>query len=253
VFEFYIGAMKTASSAEHSLLDSFRDHVLSPLETAQERVDREYTEVGAERRAYEQFEARVASIETVTSSRPQTTPMSLSDDSESQATRKLRNAFRATVMSVDHYDDVYGETLEEHVLEEFSADVATVFRDDRATPFTDPVKAVVTAGVQESIQERDAFLRTLDREQDSLAASRRTIASLLDEHDGPRVPGWYRSEFETTLEEVAERRQEAIRHRPSIHYGDCHDFCTYLYRNQDWTYPVLTATARFRRAVTYEG
>jgi len=58
--------MGIVTRTECSLSDSLRDHVLSPVETAKRRVDKECTEVGEEQRAYEQFKTSVAGVDTVT-------------------------------------------------------------------------------------------------------------------------------------------------------------------------------------------
>jgi hypothetical protein len=104
----------------------------------------------------------------------------------------------------------------------------------------------VTA-IQQAIDGRDDFLEILDRERESLTASRRAMVAVLDEQDGPHVPDWYRTEFESRLDAVAEDRQQTLNERPSTARTDGHDLCGYLYRQMDWTYPVLTALARFRR------
>jgi len=222
--------------------------VLSPIEAAERRVDRESAEVAAERDAYEQFSDRVAGIATVTTPQSQLTPTPrLYVDAHPPAAEQLRSAFRATVMSVDHYDDVYDESLPEYVAAELSDDIATVFADDLMTPFMEPAKTTLTTAIQRAINGREQFLDVLDQERASLKATHCTLADLLNEQDGPQVPNWYRPEFETTLEELADQRQETLHDRPAIARTDGHDLCTYLYQDQAWTYPVLTALARFRR------
>jgi len=155
-------------------------------------------------------------------------------------------------MGVDHYDDVYGESLAEHATAELSPEVATIFRADGAMSFSEPAKTVLVSAVQRAIEERDLYLTVLEREQDSLETGHRALANLLDEHEGPQVADWYRPEFEHTLDDIATQRQETIQDRMRTYRTDEHDLCSCLYSSYDWTYPVLTAVTRFRRAVVWE-
>jgi len=120
--------MSTDTESAYFLLESLREHVLSPIATAEQRVATERTKVTAERRAYHQFYDRISGIETVTTTRLPTTPTPRTyAESRPRAVERVRTAFRATVMMVDHYDDVYDESLNEHVSAELSPDVAALF------------------------------------------------------------------------------------------------------------------------------
>jgi len=112
--------------------ESLQYYVLEPVTTAESVLDQEYKEVAAERRAFEQFQGRVAAVETV------------SDVSAAPATRvplyanrsRVRCAFRETVMSGDHYDEVYGESLVKHAAAELSDEIAAGLRGDAHLQFT---------------------------------------------------------------------------------------------------------------------
>jgi len=225
-----------------------REHVLSPLETAHERVEREYTEVEAERRAYTQFKERVSGIDTGPTAPAQSmTAVRSIDTSGRHSVERVRCAFRATVMSVDHYDGHYGESLDEHVAAELSPDIATFFRDDQITTVTEPAKTVLIGAIDRAVTQREGVLDTLDREQESLENSQTALADLLDTYDEPRVTDQYRPEIEDSLDELAKGRQETFTNRPPMARTNGHDLCQYLYWESDWTYPVLTALARFRQ------
>jgi hypothetical protein len=58
-----------------------------------------------------------------------------------------------------------------------------------------------------------------------------------------------RGEFEGTLDDLAQSRQSLIQRRDPTSRTDGHDICEYLYRDAEWTYPVLTAVTRFRTTV----
>lgn len=242
--------MGTASGLEFSPRESLRDHVLSPVATAERRVNDEHSELIAERHGYERFKDRLRGIETVTQTESRAGPSTRTYvASQSRPIECIRSAFRETVMSVDHFEEVYGESLDEHVATELSPEVTALLENPQATTFTEQAKTVLLTAVQRAINERHLFIEILEWEQESLTESRRTLTDLLAEQDGPRVPEWYRSEFETTLDELAARRQETLQERPTTARMNGHDLCTYLYQREDWTYPVLTALARFRRTV----
>jgi len=241
--------MGTSNQVDDPVLRTLRDHVLDPLTTAEEVVEAEYAEVEAERRAFAQFSDRIAGIETVSMERgdpgrPQTVV-----DPSTQRVERLRSAFRETVMSVDHYEERYGEPLVAHVVGELSADVATGFRRESAAPFTQFYKTALSNAVDTAIGGRALLCDHLDAERASLETSHETFTDLLDDAGGPGDPTRLRGDFETTLDDLAGSRQALIQRRDPMSRTDGHELCAYLYREPDWTYPVLTAVTRFRTAV----
>lgn len=153
-------------------------------------------------------------------------------------------------MGVSHYEEFYGESLDEHVAADLSAEVATGLQRN-GTAFTDVYKRRLRAAVEQAIEQREAFCECLATERDSLATCREGLVDLLDTLDGPRVPAWYAAEFEDDLASLAAQRQETMRTRERVGRVDGHDLCAYLYGEPEWTYPVLTAVTRFRTAVDY--
>jgi len=231
------------------IADTLREHVLSPISVAETSVEHEYADVEAELEAYERFKDRVAGIDTVsTSSAPAPTPQSREVQSRQRMVERVRSGFRETVMSVDHYDEMYGESLVEHAAAELSADVAVVFRRERATPFTEMTKRVLTSAVERAVEQRETFLDTLEGEQDGLESGRATLASLLDDYGTGTASDAHRADVTERLDDLARERQEVLRSRTTSVRTDGHDLCAYLYRDHEWTYPVLTATTRFRTA-----
>lgn len=239
--------MDTTTQTSDPIADTMREHVLSPLSVAETSVDREYADVEAEMEAYERFKDRVAGIDTVsTSSSPRPTPQTREVRSRQRTVERVRSDFRETVMSVDHYDEVYGESLVEHAAAELSADVAVVFRRERATPFTEMTKRVLTSAVERAVEQRETFLDTLEGEQDDLESGRATLADLLDDYGTGTASDAHRTDVTERLDDLARERQELLRSRTTSVRTDGHDLCEYLYRDHEWTYPVLTATTRFR-------
>lgn len=242
--------MADVRDAEYSVADTLRRHVLRPVTTAEADVESELAEVRAEREMFEQFGKRVAAVETVTTPEP-TTPATQTTfvDSRSRAVDRVRSAFRETVMSVDHYDEVYGESLVEHAAAELSADVAAGFARETAAPFSELYKSTLTSAVQDAVDDRDSFCDLLEAERDSLGRAEAALEEMLDDCDGVSVPTRDRGGFQDRLDDIARDRQETVQRRVPGSRTDGHDLCTYLYRDRDWTYPVLTAVARFRTAV----
>jgi hypothetical protein len=239
--------MNATRRREDAVTTSLREHVLTPLSRAAEIVEVERKEIEAERRAFVQFRDRVAGIETVATPRPEPRPALATgvDGRSPRALERVRGAFRETITSLDHYDEVYGETVEEFAASEFSPEVAAGLRGESAASFTDLYKATLVTAVDEAVETRETTHEHLDSELASVETHRATLAGMIDSLDGPAASPRYRSEFEDRLEEVTQTRQKEI-HRQFPRTGaDGHDLCQYLYREPDWTYPVLTAVTRF--------
>ena len=229
--------------------ESLRRHVLGPLETAESVLDQEYEEVDAERRAFKTFRGRVAATETgaSTSAVPATrVPLR---ENRSRAAERVRSAYRETVMSVDHYDEVYGESLVENVAAELSGELAAGLRRDAHLQFTSLFKQMLVAAVDSAIDQRENFCTLLDGERESLSWSRDELRVPIDELDGTHVPASVGVNFTNALDEIACHRQETFAGRTASPRTDGHDLCAYLYTDCAWTYPVLTAVTRLRGAV----
>lgn len=239
--------MADTTSARPPVAAALRDHVLDPISTAASLVAEERSEVRAEREAFAQFKQRVAGIDTAaTTSRSRRAPVL---DSPRRRWDRVRSAFRETVMGVSHYDDVYGESLPEHVAGELTPELAAGVSDGQATAFTPLYKRALVAATGNAIEARERFCATLDDELASLRTHREDLADLVATVDGASVPAWHREEFAARLDDIARSRQETLKSRTPASRTDGHDLSTYLYRDQHWTYPVLTAVARFRRSV----
>jgi len=229
--------------------ESLRRHVLAPLATAESVLEQEYEELEAERRAFEQFRGRVAAVETV--STPSAAPATRAHLREvrSRAAERVRCAYRETVMSVAHYDEVYGESLIENIAAELSRDIAAGLRRDAHLQFTPFFKRTLLTAVASAIDQRKTFCDILDGERDSLTQSRDRLLAILNELEGVRVPAGLGVDFMDTLDEIARDRQATFAGRTASPRTDGHDLCGYLYMDCDWTYPVLTAVTRLRGAV----
>jgi ribosome-binding protein aMBF1 (putative translation factor) len=240
--------MGDRTDSDTALVSVLRGHVLDPLADAQAIVQREATEIDTELEAFDQLAQQVTTIETVPDRRPEPQAHTLTVESQLQAAEQLREAYRETVMDVPHYDDVYGESLERNVAAELPPDVAVLFQDpaDRITP---DQKTRIRAAATNARASRETLAANLADEQESLVTAYDKLDAVITQLDGPHVPGWYAAQFKATLTKTIQTRQEILAARPHRSRADGHDLCHYLYTNQGWTYPVLTAVARLRSAV----
>jgi hypothetical protein len=147
-------------------------------------------------------------------------------------------------MAVDHYDAVYGEPLAVNVAAEFGADVATALCQD--VQFTPALKRALSDAATSARADRERFGEVLQRERRSLADAESTLDDIVTairrypgDHpdDAPSL-----AELERRCERVATERQRAVqRQRRFSRDGDA--LYEYLYGDQSWTHPVLSAVA----------
>lgn len=231
-------------------------HVLAPIRTALDRVADERSEVDAEREAFAAFAARVEACPTRSEPRVTGAPDSAASvrtagfgaagDADARPTARLRQAYRETVMAVDHYDAVYDEPLAVNVAAEFGADVATALRSD--LPFTPAFERTLHDATTAARTEREQFGEMLQRERRSLADAHDALDGVVtvmrrcsDDHpDGPARPSL--ADLERRCERVADERQRAVQRQ--LHFSrDGDALYDYLYDDRSWTYPVLSAIA----------
>jgi hypothetical protein len=232
-----------------SLEESLQSHVLAPLATAESVLDQEYEEVDAERRAFEEFRERVAGIETIANASAIPATRAPLTENRSRAPERVRSAFRETVMAVEHYDEVYGESLVEHVAAELADELAAGLRRDAHLHFTPLFKRTLLTAIDSAIDQRETFCSILAGERESLTRSRDGLLTISDELDGTRVPAGAKIDLTEALDEIASQRQETFAGRTASPRTNGHDLCAYLYGDCNWTYPVLTAVTRLRGAV----
>lgn len=233
-------------------LHVLRSHVLGPLSTAEAHAEREQAEVAAESEAFEEFADRIEELDAVTVNR-QTVPLGAApDESANQRTEELREAYHDTVMSVPHFEDTYGETLEENVTVEFAAEVAEVFRVESPVAFTPQHKNLLANAARQTARDRTEFAEALDSELASLSTVHRELSTLLDNLDNSIVPAWHRETFLAELDEIQATRQSTLFSRSLPAGYDGHTLCGYLYDDEPWTYPGLTAAARLLDSVVLQ-
>jgi hypothetical protein len=229
-------------------------HTLAPLETARDRVATESDQLCAERDAFEAFAERVASVPAETPSNRPTTRQSLLVGSGNDGARRLREAFRETVMAVDHYEAEYDEPLGVHAEGELGPEPASVLAG--AGPVVAASKRALSGAVAQSIERRSAMLDHLDREAESLdaaAATLRDVVAAMDDHPaegraGERAGEAALADVDSRLDGVLAERQALLHERRSTFADTGADLCTYLNGTSGgWTYPVLSVVASLKR------
>ena len=231
-------------------LSVLRGHVLEPLSTAETVGERERVEVARERDAFQQFADRVADISPTSPQPPALRAGTVNTSVSTSKTEELREAYEETVMAVSHYDEVYGESVEENAVAEFGPDLASLLVPRNDVSFTEPQKQALVGVAEQRAADRDEFCSTLDSELNSLDSMRDDLTAVLDTLDSSIVPAWYREQFEKELTQVLSARQSTLGSRSSVSYTDGHSLCDYLYDEESWTYPGLTAVARLLDSVT---
>ena len=232
---------------------------------AREALSEEKDRLLAEREAFAAFTRRVSRLAagglptsqngTVDRTRPDggTTPV-----------RSVREAYHETVMSVDHFDADYDESLKTHMAAELGTEVATaVSRHAQVSP---PLKGALLEYSRQAQQRRESLLSTLDDEEDVLEDARtrlERVENALVALDDTPLPERSFSELvevygrldglERDCESVAERRQRAIHDGTTVadDRGDGGELTLqeYLYDPLPTTYPVLASTTDLVRTI----
>lgn len=241
-----------ANHAARQHLYVLHRHVLGPLSTAEVVAEQEREEVGTERAAFDEFGDRIAKLSAVTADR-QAVPLGApAPESRDRRTADLREAYEETVMAVPHYDDVYGETLEENVTVEIGAEFAQLFRVDSSASFSPHHKHLLVKAADKQVRERADFCEALETEIDSLQSTHAELSALLDTLDNSIVPGWHREQFMADVDSIQASRQATLFSRSLPAGYDGHTLCGYLYGDEPWTYPGLTAVARLLDSVVVQ-
>jgi len=214
---------------------------LDRIGTARDRVRRDRREVRAELRALERFADRVQAVEAGTVTTAPAGAAALSREPP-DAMGEIREAYRSTVMAVDHYDEVYGEALAANVAAELTPEIADAMTG-AATVVPAGFKNAVRSAVDTTAECRRSHLRLLDDEATSLAEAEAALEEVIDAVEDPTRS---RRAAMARLDAIADDRQPEIHRRTGRASG--HELCSYLYDEEPWTYPVLSAVATIRGA-----
>ncbi|WP_435079341.1 DUF7260 family protein [Halococcus sp. AFM35] len=232
----------------------------SAIETV--KTDREWTT--DERDVFATFTDRIADLDVaaVNSSadelqQPSTRLLVPSPHASNTAAslEEVRDIYRETVMAVEHYADVYGDTLEESLAQEFGPEVATiVLTSDQLTP---QLRERLVECSQQARESRHSLLQGLKSESNALETADAKLTRLGSDLDGivgkHSFENWTDTELDGADERLRSRRHEceqlltdrqitlSEQRVPGTHRID-HGFNEYLYESLSVTYPVVTDT-----------
>lgn len=231
-------------SQPHGYLSIIRRYVLDPVISAIEITSQERTEVKWEQDAFDAFKTRVEQIPTATPDQTVLSGPVVEAGSRSQQAETIRTAYEETVLDIPHYDDVYDESLRENVVAEYGRDLVELFRSSSSVSFTAYHKDALIIATKRRVREREEYLQTLRTEAESLTELRSEVTEILDNFDTNVIPSWERQQFHTQIESIISARQSQLDTQPRLAHIDGHNLCEYLYSEESWTYPVLTAVGR---------
>jgi hypothetical protein len=217
------------------------------IETARDRVSQDRREVRAELCALERFADRVEALDAGTAGTASPGGVTVLSRATPDAMADVREAYRSTVMDVDHYDEVYGEELRTNVAAELTPEIANAMAGTTATVPAGFTQAVLSA-VAATADCRRSHLDLLDDEEASLTEALTALEEVLE---GLADPTRSDRACLARLDAVAAARQPEIQRRTGRASG--HELCSYLYGSEPWTYPVLSAVATMRQAADPDG
>jgi hypothetical protein len=230
--------------------------VVMTIDAAVRELVVERCKVREEEDAFEEFERRCSDLSPLGTARPDGGAMQVLGASGADSdVARLREAYEATVMSVEHYQEDYGETLLDHVRTELGEDYATYFgTEQRLTPW---MKEAFVMAAADARRRRSEFVTVLDEEKELLDR----VATCLDDirplpevsddttFDQLRTRHAELQDHERRVSELLFERQE---HLHSSRSGitcpnriDPKSMNQYLYSSLETTYPVLDSVTEF--------
>lgn len=232
---------------------------LTRLHEAGDALDAERDRTRNERDAFVDFVESVASIDPENPGLTDGGPRAVAGRSDGSLSRVV-DAYRDTILELDHYAAEYDDTLAEHMAAEFGDDVALAVSNG-ALLSPQLQQTLCVSGVQAK-ERRERLLSALDTEADSLASCQRALAevdAVVDaaEPDPARdraalVGDWQavREATDRTESLLAERQDDIHDQRHVVgSAGGPATLYEYVYDELPTSYPVLSVgTSLLERA-----
>lgn len=249
---FIAAVLPAATGLETETRMAQLDVVYPRIDAARSIVEDEAAIIDRELAALDSFERRLARLEPTASHEVAGTGGAAAVASvRGVDPDAVRSAYRETVLAMSHYEREYGEPLLEHVEAEFGANLRTVFASSSPIP---PVqRALVRTAVEESIQLRRQFRRTLTDELDSLSTIEAELGDIERRFHELRFGGGGSGDGRTNAlddlhemcETLAAERQRTIHRRPAPRISGIGDrsLVAYLYGVADHRFPALVEIA----------
>ena len=231
---------------------------------AETLLDDELRRLAAERDAFSEFGKRVSDIEAaettaaaVPASGGVVTATTTMGDGRLD---RVRDAYRETVMDVEHFEEDYGEPLAENLAAEFGDSVAVAVVD--GNQFTPQLKAALLQSTREASQQRASFISTLEAEAESLEAATTALEEIDAERealaDAPMpsrsyeelVGNWHRlGQLSDRCSSLVSERQRRLRELSATLPPGAGELQEYLYEELPVSHPVLADAASVSEAV----
>lgn len=221
-------------------------------------VETEHSRIADEAAAFEAFANRLAEIEAGRArfDGGRRTAGSLAGARVAHNLELVQEAYRDTVMSVDHYDEEYGESLAANMAMEFGEDVAGAVAS--GSSLTPQLKRTLLERSRRAVLNRRLLADHLDDEIESLEAAIERLDRVaesvdrvsdepLEEYDyADLLAEWYLlRDRRAACSEVIEDRQSTVNGRRDL--ADRVDVVDtlegYIYEPLEVDYPVLAAGA----------
>lgn len=223
------------------------------LPAARETVSRECEYLAAEVAAFERFVTRVEAVQIDPRVPDGGTaivhsPRNLVRPVEDAPFRAVRRAYQETVLSVTHWQEVYGESTASESFEgEFSPEVATLLVQPGANQFTPALRERLLREIEHVIQVRSRTLTHLDAEAAELGRLAAALDPIIAEIASvEQAEGAFEKRAdrirsaERSLSALLESHQAYIHSRPTEVYQI---FRSSVYEGMATTFPGLSTIA----------
>lgn len=232
--------------------------VLNNVSAARGACRRERERLDAEVTAFRQFGRRVDAMEPSLPALARTDGGRIVDaaapPSEGDDLAAVRDAYRETVMGVDHYEDEYADSLRDSLRQEYSPDVARTVMDGPG--LTPDLQRALVSGAHGAADHRATVRAAVERELEALDDAGSRLESIREGlerlRSKPRIEGfgsladrWRRlGALEADCEDVLRGRQDAL--------GDDVELRRYVYDDLDVDFPVLADVAAMLESLRAE-
>jgi hypothetical protein len=162
------------------VLGAFLVLALVHLRDATDLVDEERERAAAERDGFAAFGRRVAAmdpdVERPVARRDGGVPLVQEPPPRGAGLSGVEDAYRGTVMDVQHFEEEYDEAFAEHLAAEFGTDVArAITTEDALTP---QLQSVLVSKARAARDVRDDLVTTVGRERAALAEAESTLGDV---------------------------------------------------------------------------
>jgi hypothetical protein len=222
---------------------------LTRVPDAIETTWKEKEQVESEKQAFEGFAAKIRQLNATDDRRATAHGIPLRDPAAPAAdsTATVRDLYRETVMSVDHYEAEYGESLQANIAAELGPDLGTAITT--TDTLNQPLQRALARTSESAAYERAEFESLVESELQSLTTAKKRVRNATDTLDNVRHRDFGRRPSEglqETIEQLqtVEQECESLIADRQAEYDDAPEpngvnFRDYLYAQYEWTHPVV--------------